>query len=93
MFYNNLHLHLVLAEGHPGAPEEPSGGTMFFRQLEALDGEILSFFSCSKKLSQKTFTVLYFFTAILSTVQCYSRHSPRKDKQTNTHAKINFAVH
>lgn len=85
MFYSNLHLHLFLAEGHPGALGEPSGGTMFFRQSEALDGEIRSFFSCSKNL--------YFFTALLSKIQCYSRHPPRKDKQTTTHAKINVAVH
>jgi len=41
MFYTHLHLHLVLPEGHPGAPGEPSCETMFFRQSEALDGEIL----------------------------------------------------
>jgi len=37
-----------LAEGHPGAPGEPSGETMFFRQLEALDREIISFFRAPK---------------------------------------------
>jgi hypothetical protein len=37
-----------LAEGHPGVPGEPSGETMFFRQSETLDGEIIYFFRAPK---------------------------------------------